>query len=624
MLKVLLYVLSISFFLFSALDVTANNIRQTITTESAVFEYLKSNDETYYSIKQVQQFESSQWVSEQDFKNTGEASKDHWLRIRVSINSNTVTPLFLEIDNPFINDISIYLYRGVKSRRYVAGHSVSALQQSIALPTLSFPLPNSESKLLDIYINYKNEVSSPLSLAITDHRENIEKVKTQSFFIGMVIGLTAILLLVTLAIYRDRKSLILQHYFGFLSFGCITVLSIEGVTSNILWSSLPWLQNLLIPSLLLLTLWHSIGLIKALIINEVTDYPLIELTFKWIPRLILIISLILLILPNVTATTISIAVLCVSAISISTVLITFIIKSKKTHAWLLTAWLIFIVTLTLKAINFIGLISFPSMLITIVTASYILQFLLWGSIILNDYISKKAHKNEENNQLINELQIQNQETNNSLIQHHQEHLDLEAIINERTFELNVTLRELQETNLQLQEQATNDALTGVKNRKFFDQRLIAEYRLSRRQHTPIALLLLDVDKFKLVNDNYGHLTGDKVLIEICNIASKMLKRPNDYVCRYGGEEFAILLSHTDEKGAVKVAQTIRQKIESSTIKTTNESLQVTVSIGVSVLMIDKATPETLLFEQADKALYFAKESGRNNVKSYNEFQLSHK
>jgi len=623
MFKALLYILSISVLLVSALDVTASNIRQVLTPQSATFEYF-NNDSKTYSIRQIQQLKPSQWIAEPDFKTDKLSNHHYWLHVRVPINIKTVEPLFLEVSNRLIDKITVYMFRGQQSRTYWAGSSIVADSQSSAASSLYFPLPNNRAEYVDIYIEYQDETTFQLSLAITDHNESIANVNAQGIFVGMITGLIFVLLIVTLIVYREKQSSLLRHYLGLLLFSGITILSLEEINLSKLWISLPWLQNLLIPSLLLCTLWCSISVIKALISNKISEYPLIKLSFKWIANVTLAIAPILLILPSAIASFAAIIVLCISAVTISALLLTFTAKSRVLQTWLLIAWFTLITTLMLKAFSYTGLLSLPSFTLSIATSLYCLQLLLLFAIILQHYCAKKALLHDENTQLINELKIQNTEVNESLTQHHKEHLDLEALINERTFELNVTLRELQDTNRQLQEQATNDALTGVKNRKFFDKRLQAEYRLSRRQHTPLSLLLLDVDKFKLVNDNYGHLVGDKVLIEICKIASDTLKRPNDYVCRYGGEEFAILLSHTDEKGALKVAESIRQKIEDATITTNNETLKVTVSIGISVLMIEESTPETLLFEQADKALYFAKESGRNNVKNYSEYQVLNK
>ena len=190
------------------------------------------------------------------------------------------------------------------------------------------------------------------------------------------------------------------------------------------------------------------------------------------------------------------------------------------------------------------------------------------------------------------------------------------MVQERTLELEITLRELNEVNQKLTEQNTIDSLTGVKNRSVFDRRLIAEGRISRRQQTPMALLMLDIDKFKNINDQYGHLAGDHTLQIIAQSLSENLKRPTDLVSRFGGEEFAIILPNTDEDGAIQVAEIIRKAIEVLTIKWDSHDIPLTVSIGISVAIVDSDDHPTILLDQADKALYQAKRGGRNKVCLY--------
>lgn len=129
---------------------------------------------------------------------------------------------------------------------------------------------------------------------------------------------------------------------------------------------------------------------------------------------------------------------------------------------------------------------------------------------------------------------------------------LERMVQERTLELEIALRELNEANQKLTEQATIDSLTGVKNRSTFDKRLQAEGRISRRQQTPLALLMLDIDRFKTINDKHGHLAGDQTLKSIADTLKNILRRPSDLVSRFGGEEFAIILPNTDTSGALRV------------------------------------------------------------------------
>jgi len=624
MLKRLLELSLILLFSVYGLNVCATeNLRQTIDNKSTTFKYFTDNDRSY-SIEQIRKLPAKQWITTEHFNPYGLVNRHYWLHLAVEIDTTETHPLYLEIANPLVDQIDVYLFKGDQARNYTAGDKIKTIARPIATPVLYFPLPNSDESRLDIYIEYRDDSASFLPLAITNSKESFEQVNGHGIFTGMIIGLMLILLLLAIMLYRHEKSRLLQYFVGLLVFGTLTILALEGVASVYIWPTFPWLQNLTFPSLFLLTLWCVIELTRTLLISHLVKFPAIDKTLFWLSKTVIIISPILFAIPAFIAIIVSVIVMCISLIVMSTALTAFTIKSTIVKPWLLASWSVFIVSLTLKTLYFSGLTSLPAELMTLATIFYCLQFILWGGIILQRYIHHNVEESSKNDKLVAQLVTKSKENDERLSENQQEHLNLEALVNERTFELNVTLRELQETNRQLEEQATNDALTGVKNRNFFDQRLQAEYRLSRRQHTPISLLLLDADKFKNVNDSYGHLTGDKVLIEISKIASRVLKRPNDYVCRYGGEEFAILLSNTDEKGAVKVAEVIRQQIANTAIKSDEITINVSVSIGVSTLMINSETADDQLFDQADKALYHAKESGRNNVKSFQEFTLSNK
>lgn len=173
-----------------------------------------------------------------------------------------------------------------------------------------------------------------------------------------------------------------------------------------------------------------------------------------------------------------------------------------------------------------------------------------------------------------------------------------------------------------------DSLTGINNRRFFDQRLTEEIARGLRTREPIACLFLDVDYFKRINDNYGHHVGDHVLRQVAHLIREQL-RNCDVLGRYGGEEFAALLDNTDPNAALEIAQRIRQSVEQQTFdlpEAAQEAAQenqfhVTISIGIATLDTlrgesnVKQLGETLL-DQADQALYRAKQAGRNRVMLY--------
>ncbi|MEK6735969.1 MAG: DUF484 family protein [Pseudomonadota bacterium] len=163
-----------------------------------------------------------------------------------------------------------------------------------------------------------------------------------------------------------------------------------------------------------------------------------------------------------------------------------------------------------------------------------------------------------------------------------------------------------------------DALTGINNRRFFDQRLPEEISRSRRYRNPLTCLFIDVDHFKQFNDKYGHASGDQILKQVAHSIRQEL-RLTDVVGRYGGEEFAALLVETDEEKAFEVAERIRKHIQDLRIEFSGCSTNVTVSIGIAGiqhLADDKRTLAeigNMLVETADQALYQAKQSGRNRV-----------
>ncbi len=167
----------------------------------------------------------------------------------------------------------------------------------------------------------------------------------------------------------------------------------------------------------------------------------------------------------------------------------------------------------------------------------------------------------------------------------------------------------------IEEMAITDVMTGLYNRRFYIQTINEEMNRVKRHHSSLVLIMLDVDYFKLYNDNYGHQAGDNVLTQVANVLKFYTSRSGEYAFRLGGEEFGMLLSDMNKEGYIALAERIRRAIEMLEIQhiKNDASPFVTVSIGVAFYYPDSMITCDELYKEADNQLYYAKENGRNRV-----------
>ncbi len=187
-----------------------------------------------------------------------------------------------------------------------------------------------------------------------------------------------------------------------------------------------------------------------------------------------------------------------------------------------------------------------------------------------------------------------------------------------------TIKALQTKKNDLERLSFIDPLTGIGNRRYFDQMISTEWKRASREVWPLGILILDVDYLKTVNDNFGHQAGDECLRLVGRILKETLHRPGDFVARYGGDEFVILMPNTDSKGALQVAQSIQKAVIGSDIDLDPAAPKrsITVSIGVAVSIPTKIKSSADLLNAADQALYGAKAKGRNRVVLYRETETA--
>jgi len=219
---------------------------------------------------------------------------------------------------------------------------------------------------------------------------------------------------------------------------------------------------------------------------------------------------------------------------------------------------------------------------------------------------------DEIDQVVESINVMNLETNNCygeinrlLVEKSKVTKILEKTVSERTKELEHLLK-----------LSLTDGLTGVANRRKFDQELMNEWRRAKRDGTSLSLILLDIDEFKHYNDNYGHPSGDDVLRTLSAAMNSIIQRATDNFCRYGGEEFVLLIANSSTEEALLMAEKLRACVELQALphKYSSTGTVVTISLGLANFTPAEGNAEHDLLKAADVALYAAKDAGRNCVR----------
>ncbi|BDU51043.1 diguanylate cyclase [Haliovirga abyssi] len=193
--------------------------------------------------------------------------------------------------------------------------------------------------------------------------------------------------------------------------------------------------------------------------------------------------------------------------------------------------------------------------------------------------------------------------------------NLEEIVSERTKKLELQKKELKILNNKLKKNSITDELTGLNNRRYFDDRFIDDFKMSSREGFYLHFSIIDIDHFKNINDTYGHLAGDFCLKKLGKILKENLSRANDKVFRYGGEEFVFYYFSKEKENFLKILEKLRQNVENEDFIYENEEIQFTISIGGASMIpnLECCNTYNKYMKMADDALYKSKETGRNRV-----------
>jgi diguanylate cyclase (GGDEF)-like protein len=541
----------------------------------------------------------------------GMSDELHWFKFTLS-NIGSVQARLLEIDNSLLDSVNIWFVQDNKIlAEYKAGDTLTFSQRTVEHENFLFPLPTTRQSL-KVYISSHSEGAIRLPLNIWHQKDYLEFTSKSNLIVGIFFGLMLAMGLSNLLFFITTRRPTFLVYSGYVIFLALTLSALQGLGYRYIWHNSPWLQQHAVGIFANLTVWLSIIFCDLLLNVRVYSTRLSKM-LNVTAYAFLVGSIISLFIPLQIFIVVFLLMLCASGIFIFAISIWLWINGLAIARYYTLAWAVLFISGFAVSLDTLNILNFnlPPYYLLMLGAGIETLFLAF-ILAINHNQQSQALQESQAALLNKERQVQHTQKNMLALQESATE-ELEYKVQERTLELEIALRELSDTNRELQEKNTLDALTGIRNRSYFDKKYQAEVRRSRREHTQLSVVMIDIDHFKSVNDQYGHLVGDECIKSVAKTLKQALKRPSDDVCRYGGEEFALILPSTDLQGALVLTEGLRAQIENTRIQAEGVYINITVSVGIGTAIADLNQPEDILLALADKQLYAAKNAGRNNV-----------
>ncbi|MFQ6371891.1 diguanylate cyclase [Shewanella sp. YIC-542] len=543
-------------------------------------------------------------------------SEDDWYHVRLQQRSHTPYRWLLEFDNPDIDKLTLYHFVDKQLQQTIQmGDAQPFNQRPILLNNFLYPLVMQNGQLHDLWIKVETQGTSYLPIKLWQPDEILQHVSNDNILLGIQLGILSAIGIFSLFMAITTGAFSYGYYAGYVLTMTLLVASVNGPAFNHLWPNYPQLQNYIVAPLIPLVLTFNILFTEKALQLKYFSLQLLRLA-RFLTAISAVLVLITLVLPYRISLYCDLAAVVIISVLLLLMGLWQALKGNRLARLYILSSLGRTTGVLLSASMYLGWLSLPFNPLTPVMIGLTIEIIFMAAVLAVRYNEERKAKMRIQHEALLQAQRIREAKEEALRLEAKSNERLERMVQERTLELEFAMRELNEANLKLTEKSQIDALTGTHNRAAFDKKLRAEGRISRRQQTPLSMLMLDIDKFKSINDTYGHLAGDHTLKTIAKTLSAHLKRPGDLVSRFGGEEFAMILPNTNIAGATQLAEQLRQSIATLTVCWGNDVIDLTVSIGVSAEIIQTDNGTTELLSQADQALYQAKNQGRNQVCCY--------
>jgi len=568
------------------------------------------------SLNDIRSLPESAFSRGDENNNLGMARYAYWFVVTLPAATNESRPKLLEIPYPLLDKVDVWFFSGPRSPNalyeFNLGDSFEFESRPINHETFLIPMPANADGEITAYIRVETQGSFKVPFVVWDEQTFIEYTSKVHIAAGLLFGVLAAIAICNLFFFLTTGNTTFIVYTGYVVSVSLALSALHGYGFEYLWPQQPWLQERAV------AIFSNASIMFALFFT----YLLLELPkhnqkiansvsgLGWVFFASVLLSMVL---PYYYLIQLFLLLLCCAVLLVFGVSVWLSMRGVIIARYYTLAWTVLMLSAFAAAMDNLNWLQSPIASNTLLLYGAIAETLLLAFVLAMSYGFQKDELVEAKDIALKREKEIATAKDKLLLTEQQAKDELEYKVQERTLELEITLRELSDANRELERLNTIDPLTGIKNRRHFDKRLVAEGRRSRRERTTLALVMLDIDHFKSINDNYGHDVGDKCIIHIAELAKSFIKRPSDDICRYGGEEFAFILPNTEADGAANLIEQIRQAIEDKPFIADGKQISVTASAGVSSGIVDADGGETAILKRADTALYEAKEQGRNRV-----------
>lgn len=569
--------------------------------------------------------------------NFGYTKSTYWLRFTLDNTERHTLRRFLEIGYPVLDYLNIYVERNNKQiARYELGDKHPFSQRPVQNHNFVVPMDLAGKSLTQVTLQITTSSSMQVPATLWEVHTLMTHMQTQSIFHGIYYGAMIVLMLYNLFIFftvRERKYLYYVFYIGAV---CMFLASLNGITFEYFWpDATEWNDR----SILFGLSWVIV--FAGLFTVDFLELPKNLRPMSKIIHLVAMVAIAEALLTLFLPYRISVIMVISTAIfGIFCAILAGIIlwhRGYRPAIFYSIAWFSFLLGGVVLALNKFNLL--PRNLITedAVQLGSALEGILL-SIALADrlnqekasrYLAQMETLEHERIARVAQAEALEQEKNARLAQgrallHEKEAREAQSNALQIQQRANETLEEkvkqrtqaLEVANYKLEKLTVTDGLTGIRNRRHFDKMLSESLEIAKNKQLSLALLMVDIDYFKRLNDKYGHLVGDDCLKLVALLLQSQVHRDDDVVARYGGEEFAILLPHTEPPGAAHIAEKIRSEIEKAPFTDEQHTINMSVSVGMYCVVPEASLTPHQMIEAADQALYDAKFNGRNRVCQY--------